>query len=158
MDKEPQLVPRYEYVEDVNIGTEEHPKVMKISRTLSSEAKQNYISLMKEYSDVFAWSYRDLKAYDTRIIHHTISINKDEMPFKKNLRRINPKLLPLVEKEIENLFQAKIIVALRFSCWVENMVSVKKKNREIRIFFDFRNLNKVSMKDHYPLHKMDHIL
>ena len=38
------------------------------------------------------------------------------------------------------------------------MVPVRKKNGEIRICIDFRNLNKVSLKDNYPLPKMDHIL
>ena len=115
---------------------------------------------MKEYYDVllFAWSYRDLKAYDTSIIQHTIPINKDEMPFKKKRRRMDAKLLPLVEKEIKNLFDAKIIVALIFSRLVENMVPIRKKNGEIRICIDFKNLNRVSLKDHYPLPKMDHIL
>lgn len=41
---------------------------------------------MKEYVDVFAWSYSDLNAYDTNIIQHTIPIMKDEKPFKKKLR------------------------------------------------------------------------
>ena len=156
--KEPQLVPICEDVEDVNIGTEDQPKAIKISRTLSSEAKKKYISLMTEYSDVFAWSHSNLKAYDTSIIQHTIPIKKDEMPFKQKLRRMNPKLLPLIEKEIKKLFEAKIIVALRFSRWVANLVPVRKKNGEIRICIDFRNLNRVSLKDHYPLPKMDHIL
>ena len=53
---------------------------------------------MKEYSDVFSWSYNDLKAYDTSIIQHTIPIKKDDIPFKKKLRIMNPKLFPLVEK------------------------------------------------------------
>lgn len=34
----------------------------------------------------------------------------------------------------------------------------RKKTREIRLCVDFRNLNKVSLKDNYPLPKMDHIL
>ena len=38
------------------------------------------------------------------------------------------------------------------------MVLVRKKNGEIRICIDFRNLNKVSLKDNYPLPKMNHIL
>ena len=33
---------------------------------------------MKEYSNVFSWSYKDLKACDTSIIQHTIPIKKDE--------------------------------------------------------------------------------
>ena len=68
--KEPQLVPSYEDVEELSIGTKEHPKVIKIQRTLSSEAKKNYISLMKEYYDVFAWICKYLKAYDTSFIQH----------------------------------------------------------------------------------------
>ena len=38
------------------------------------------------------------------------------------------------------------------------MVLVRKKNGEIRLCVDFRNLNKVSLKDNYPLPKMDQIL
>ena len=70
---------------------------------------------MKEYSNLFAWSYKDLKAYGMNIIQHTIPIKKDDISFKQMLKRMNPKLLPLVEKEIKKLFEAKIIVALRFS-------------------------------------------
>ena len=113
---------------------------------------------MKEYLDVFRWSYSDLKAYDTSIIQHTIPLKKDEVPLKKELRRMNPKLVPLIEKEIKKLFEAKIIVALRFSRWVENLVPVRKKNGEIRICIDFRNLKSISLKDHYLLPKMEHIL
>ena len=120
-------------MDDINIGIEDHPKLIKTSRTLSLESKHKYISLMKEYSDVFAWSYSDLKVYDVSIIQHTIPIKKDEMHFKKKIRRMNPKMLPLVEKKKNKLFEEKIIVALRFSRWVSNLVQVTNKNGEIRI-------------------------
>ena len=80
------------------------------------------------------------------------------MPFKQKIRIMNPKLLRLVEKEINKLFKVKIIVALRFSRWVANLVPVRKKTGEIRICIDFRNLNIFSLEDHYPLPNMDHIL
>ena len=67
---------------------------------------------MKEYVDVFAWDYSDLKAYDTSIIQHTIPLREKEKPFKQKLRRRNPKLLPMIEKEVKKLFDAKIIVSL----------------------------------------------
>ena len=67
-------------------------------------------------------------------------------------------LLPIIEKEIKKLFDEKIIVTLRFSKWVANLVPVRKKNGEIRLCVDFINLNKVSLKDNYPLPKMDQIL
>jgi hypothetical protein len=66
--------------------------------------------------------------------------------------------LSLIEKQVKNLFDAKIIVSLRFSKWVANLVPVRKKSGEIRLCVDFQNLNKVSLKDHYPLPKMEYIL
>ena len=104
---------------------------------------------------MFAWSYEYLKEYDTSIIQHTIPIKPGENPFKQKLRRINPKLVPIIEKEVKMLFDAKIKVTPRFSKWVVNLVLVQKKNGEIRLCVDFRNLNKVSLKDNYPLPKMD---
>jgi hypothetical protein len=41
---------------------------------------------------------------------------------------------------------------------VANLVPVRKKNGEIRLCVDFRNLNRSSRKDNYPLPKMEHIL
>jgi hypothetical protein len=35
---------------------------------------------------------------------------------------------------------------------------LEKKIGEIRLCIDFWNLNKVSLKDNYPFHKMEHIL
>ena len=64
----------------------------------------------------------------------------------------------LEKKEVKNLLDAKIIVPLRYSDWVANLVSVKKKSGKIRLCVDFRNLNKSSLKDNYPLPKMDHAL
>jgi hypothetical protein len=132
--------------------------MIKLSKSLPPEKKRKYIELFKEYIDVFAWGYEDLKSYDTSIIQHRIPIKEEHKPFRQKLRRINPKLLPLIEKEIKKMYDAKIIVPLRFSKWVSNLVPTRKKTGEIRLCIDFRNLNKVSLKDNYPLPKMDHIL
>ena len=70
--------------------------------------------MMKRFIDVFAWSYVDLKKYDSTIIQHTIPIKENENNFKQNLRRINPLLMPLIEKEIKKIFDAKIIVPIIF--------------------------------------------
>jgi hypothetical protein len=158
VEKNPKVTPNEGEAEDCNIGTEKEPRLIKLSKNLTPENKERYLKLMKEFSDVFAWSYEDLKVYDTNIIQHTIPIKEDQKPFKQKLRRINPLLLPLIEKEVKKLFDANIIVSLRFSKWLENLVPVRKKNGEIRLCVDFRNLNRVSLKDNYPLPKMDYIL
>jgi hypothetical protein len=67
-------------------------------------------------------------------------------------------LMSIIEKELKIMLNAKIIVPLRYSNWVANLVPVRNKSGEIRLCVDFRNLNKCSLKDSYPLPKMDHIL
>ena len=46
-----------ENVVDCNIGTAEHPRMVKISKALTPEQRNKYIKLLKEHVDVFAWSY-----------------------------------------------------------------------------------------------------
>lgn len=41
---------------------------------------------------------------------------------------------------------------------IQYIVHTRKKSGEIRLCIDFRNLKKVSLKENYPLPKMDHIL
>ena len=114
--------------------------------------------MLKEHVDVFAWSYEELRTYDTRIIQHKVPLKPNVKPFRQNLRRINPTLFPVIEKEVKKLLDAKIIVPLRYSSWVANLVLVRKKNGEIRLCVDFRNLNKSSLKDNYTLPKIEQIL
>ena len=99
-----------------------------------------------------------MKEYDPTIIQHTIPIKENEKTFKQKLTRINPLLILLIEKEVKKLFDVKIIVPIRFSNWIANLVPVRKKSGEIKICIDFRNLNKASLKDNYPLPKMYQIL
>src|SRR5699024_4833695 len=141
-----------------NIGSPEEPRYINLSTHLSTAQSVEYCNLMKQFADVFAWEYSDLKTYDKNIIQHKISLEKDTIPFKQKLRPINPLLLPLIEKEIKKLLVAKIIVPLRYSKWVANLMVVRKKSGEIRLYVDFRNLNKCSKKDNYPLPKMEHLL
>lgn len=67
-------------------------------------------------------------------------------------------LFPLVEKEMKRLCDAKIIVPLRFSMLVSNLVPTRKKTGKVRLWIDFRIPNKASLKYNYPLLKMDGIL
>lgn len=51
-----------------------------------------------------------------------------------------------------------IIFPIIFSDWISNLVPTRKNTEEIRLCVDFRNLNKVSLKDNYLLPKMDDII
>ena len=143
---------------DCNIGTKEHPIIVKISKALTTEQRNRYIKLLKEYVDGFAWSYEDLKTYDTSIIQHKVPLKPNVKPFRQKLRRVNLALFSIIEKKVKKLLYAKIIVPLQYSSWVANLVPIRKKNGEIRLCVDFRNLNRSSLKDNYPFPKIEQIL
>jgi hypothetical protein len=147
-----------EEVMDCNIETVENPKIVKLSKALATEQKDRYVSLMKKISDVFSWLYEDLKTFDIDIIQHKIPLKVGSKPFKHNIRQFNPMLMSIYEKELKQMFDARIIIPLRYSYWVAKFVHVRKKSGEIHLCVDFINLNKCSLKENYPLPKMDHIL
>jgi hypothetical protein len=140
-----------------NIGTKEDPKFVKLLNSLSREQRVEYTELLREFSDVFVWTYEDLRTYETSVIEHKIPLKEEAKPFRKKLRQINPMLLPIMEREVKKLLDAQIIVPLRYFEWVENLVLVRKKSGKIRLCFYFRNMNRISRKDNYPLPKMEHI-
>eukprot|EP00253_Pinus_taeda_P009819 PITA_09819 len=107
--KKPKMEPLDAAIEEHNIGTTEQPKMIKLSKNLPPDQKPKYVDLFKEFQDVFSWSYEDLKSYDTSIIQHTIPLKPNKKPFKQKLRRINPMLFPLIEKEVKRMFEAGII-------------------------------------------------
>jgi len=64
--------------------------------------------------------------------------------------------MPLIAKEVKRMYDAQIIEPIRYSDRVSNFVTTRKKKGEIKLCVDFRNLNKVSLKDNYPLPKRPH--
>jgi hypothetical protein len=112
---------------ECSIGTQEEPKFVKLSRSLTNEQREEYTELLKEFTDVLAWAYEDLKTYDTSVIEHKIPLKEEAKPFRQKMRQINPMLMPVMEREVKKLLDAQIIVPLRYSEWVANLVLVKKK-------------------------------
>jgi ribonuclease HI len=141
-----------------NVASEQDPKHVNLASHLSKKQKADYGELLREFADIFAWQYDDLKTFDTEVIQHKIPLNKDTKPFIQKIRSFNPLLLPTMEREIKKLLDARIIIPLKYSEWISNLVLVRKKNGEIILCIDFRNLNKCSRKENYPLPKMEHML
>lgn len=92
------------------------------------------------------------------LIEHKIPLKTEAKPYQQKHRRISPFLFPTIEKELKKILDAQIILPLRYYNWIGNLVLVKKKNGEIRLYVDFRNLNKASLKYNYSLPEMDQLL
>jgi hypothetical protein len=79
-----------------------------ISKYLSAQMKNKYVEFLNKYKDVFAWSYDDLKTYDTSVIEHKIPLKLGIKHFRKKLRQIKHVLLPVIEREVRSFSLQKL--------------------------------------------------
>ena len=76
-----------EQIELVNLGSEDDVKEVKIGSRLCPDVKKGLTNLLREYSDVFAWSFQDMPGLDSEIVEHRLSLKPECPPVKKKLRR-----------------------------------------------------------------------
>lgn len=98
--KNPKMEPLKSNIEECNIGSEENPKIIKLSKSLPPNEKLKYMELIKEFQDVFSWSYEDLKSYDTSIIQHTIPLKEDQSLLGKSLEESTQLYYPLLKRRL----------------------------------------------------------
>ena len=79
---EKQILPHQEVTEAINLGTEKERREVKIGTTLSLTIRERLIDLLREYNDVFAWSYQDILGLDTDIVVHRLPLIEECAPVK----------------------------------------------------------------------------
>ena len=86
------------------------------------------------------------------LVEHKLPIKYGFRPHKQSPRRFNSNLYDRIKEEIDRLLKAGFIRPCRYAKWISNIVPVEKKNTEkIRVCIDFRDLNKATPKDEYPM-------
>jgi hypothetical protein len=138
-------------LEEINIGTPDDPRPVFISKHLSTKSKEEYKKFLPENRDVFALSYEEMPGLDPSIAMHRLAMQKNYPPVKQGQRRYRPELLPQIEAEVDKLMAAGFIREIKYPTWVSRIVPMKKKNGQIRICADFRDLNKACLKDDFPI-------
>ena len=92
---------------------------------------------------------------DRSIVKYRLPIKPGYRPFKQAPRRFNPNMLDDFKKETERLLEAKFIRPCRYAEWILNVVPIYKKNEKLRVCIDFRDLNKATPMDGYPMPMAD---
>jgi hypothetical protein len=133
-------------------------KSLNINANLDEQQKQNLIQVLSKYQQAFAWEYSDMKGIDPQLCTHHIYIEKDARPIRQPQRRLNPHLRDIVKEELQNMLDVDFIYPISDSRWVSPLVIVPKKNGKWRICVDYRELNKATQKDHFPLPFIDQVL
>ena len=93
----------------VNLGTDEDKKEIKIGAELNSDEKQKLHGLLKEFVDVFAWSYADMPGLSTNIVMHKIHTKPECKPVKQKLRKLIPEWSLKVKEEVEKQLKVGFI-------------------------------------------------
>ncbi|KAI5438115.1 hypothetical protein KIW84_024019 [Lathyrus oleraceus] len=88
--EEKAIQPFEEHIELVNLGSEDDVKEVKIGSQMCPEVKKRLIDLLRECSDVFAWSYQDMPGSDSEILEHRLSLKLECPPVKQKLRKTHP--------------------------------------------------------------------
>ncbi|XP_019888240.1 uncharacterized protein LOC109611168 [Ooceraea biroi] len=121
--------------------------------------KLNFAELRGADSAGATWApicVRQIVAGNCNVIQHKIELT-DSRPIKQTPRRIPLHLRAEVDKIIEGMKEQGVIEESQ-SPWVSPAVMVKKKDGTIRFCVDYRKLNDVTVKDSYPLPRIDDIL
>jgi hypothetical protein len=74
---------------------------------LESDFREEFIKLLKEYKDCFAWDYSEMLGLDHSIVEHRLPIKSGFKPYKQPPRKIyKDEVLVDVKKEVERLLDA----------------------------------------------------
>ena len=138
-------------LESVDIGPGDRPRPTWISKKLDPEFKAELVKLLREFPDCFAWEYHEMPGLDRSIIEHRLPIKPGYRPFAQHPRKVHVKILDEVKEEIERMVKAGFIRPCRYATWISSIVPVRKKNGKLRICIDFRDLNRATPKDEYPM-------
>ena len=113
--------------------------------------KEKLVKLLKKYIDVLAWSYDDMPRLSTDIVSHRLPINSEYCPVKQKTRKFKPDLSLRIKEDVMKQIESKVVEVTKYPTWLSNIVPVAKKDGKIRICVDYRDLNKASPKDNFPL-------
>jgi hypothetical protein len=139
-------------LEEIDIGYGDKPRPTFISANLDSSFREGLIKLLKEYKDCFAWDYSEMPGLDRSIVEHRLPIKPGFKPYKQPPRKIyKDEVLTDMKKEVERLIEANFIRPCRYAEWISNIVRVYKKNGKMRVCIDFRDLNRATPMDGYPM-------
>ena len=146
---------------------------MIISDKLSEEESVRLITVLEKHRTVLGYSLEDLKGISPTLCTHRIPLDPDITPSREPQRRLNNAMREVIKKDVLKLLHVGVIYPVPYSEWVSPIQVVPKKggltvvpndkNELIaqrlptgwRMCIDYRKLNKVTKKDHFPLPFID---
>lgn len=170
-----ELKPLPEQLKYMYLGEDETLPVI-IKKNLREEQEAQLMELLRENKRAIGWTLADLSGISPDVCMHQLLLEDGAKPSREAQRRLNPIMMEVVQKEVLKLLDAGVIYRISDSKWVSPVHVVPKKrgitveqNAEgelmpkrvqtgWRVCIDYRKLNGVTRKDHFPLSFMDQML
>ncbi|GAU43227.1 hypothetical protein TSUD_241170 [Trifolium subterraneum] len=143
--------------EEVKESLNDHGELFMVFGSLKLEggAKLNEIPVVSEFSDVFPEDISDLPP--EREVEFSIDLVPGTSPISMAPYRMSASELNELKKELEKLLEKKFIRP-SVSPWGAPVLLVKKKEGSMRLCIDYRQLNKATIKNKYPLPRIDDLM
>ncbi|CAM8951240.1 unnamed protein product [Rhodiola kirilowii] len=140
-----------------------------IKDELEADQEHRLIEILARHKQALGWTLADIQGISPAVCMHRILLEDEAKPSREPQRRLNPIMMEVVQKEIQKLLDADVIYPISDSQWVSlvhvvpkktgitvernaagEMVTTRVKNGW-RMCIDYRKLNAVTRKDHFPL-------
>ncbi|GJX71013.1 putative reverse transcriptase domain-containing protein [Tanacetum coccineum] len=134
------------------IGERSEEKMRHLRSAKSKEQKQVEIVVVRDYPEVFPDDLSGLPP--NREIKFCIELVPGAIPVAKSPYRLAPSEMEELSGQLKEL-QDKGFIRPSSSPWEAPILFVKKKNGSFRMCIDYRELNKLTIKNRFPLPKID---
>lgn len=84
-------------------------KTIRINIHLEDEQKTKLVELLRQYINVFAWSYDGIPGLSTTIVSHRLPIDRTRLPVKQKLRKFKLDLSLRIKKEKTKQIKANVV-------------------------------------------------
>ena len=122
------------------------------SKHLGSEQRGEVAVVLPEFADVFS-AFDDDDLGKTGIVRHRIDTGGAQ-PIRQRSRRMPIHQRAEAEAEVQKKLKRGVIEQSSRP-WASPIVLVKKKDGSTRFCVDYRGLNDITIKDSYPLPRID---
>ena len=130
-------------------------QLQEVKKLWGASACESLDNILNEFDDLFMKRKADIGR--CTIAKHTIEVEPGAVPHREGARRMSPEKAERANQEVRSLLALGMIQP-SLSPWASGIVMVKKKSGELRFCCDFRSLNEVTIKDAYPLPRIDESL
>ncbi|UYV77104.1 hypothetical protein LAZ67_14003317, partial [Cordylochernes scorpioides] len=139
------------FIENIEKQNENDEIQFQINKNLSFKEQERLKQILAKYTDLFS-----SRLGRTNLEKHQIH-TEDAKPIKHKPYRVSAKERTIIKDQIDEMLEEGIIRPSS-SPWSFPVILVKKRDGKYRFCVDYRKLNEVTVKDVYPIPRIDDVM